>query len=190
MKKEIKKSVAAGLLIGLGNIVRLTTENQYVGALLFSLGLLSIICFNLHLFTGKVGFYDKKKQKGFLSTILLGNLMGSLVITIIAILARPNFLINIQKVANLKFANNAISIFFLAALCGICMQIAVQSKNVIIVIFSIMAFVLCGFEHCVADFPFLMVIPLKFANFSKFALIATGNAVGARFFRFFTKSNN
>lgn len=47
-------SILAGMLITLGAILYLTIGNV-VGAIMFSLGLLTILYFKLELFTGKAG---------------------------------------------------------------------------------------------------------------------------------------
>lgn len=56
----IAKSVAAGILVGIGDIVYMVSGNIYIGAMLFSLALLTIINSNLYLYTGKIGFCSKK----------------------------------------------------------------------------------------------------------------------------------
>ncbi len=43
----IDKSIAAGILIGIGDIVYMVSWNIYIGAMLFSLALLTIINSNL-----------------------------------------------------------------------------------------------------------------------------------------------
>jgi len=59
MSNIIKKSILAGILIGLGVIINLQSENPIIGALLFSFGLLTIIQMQLYLYTGKIGFLTK-----------------------------------------------------------------------------------------------------------------------------------
>ena len=67
MVKEIfinntKKSLLAGVLIGLGVIINLQASNPALGALLFSFGLLTIIEMQLFLYTGKIGFITVNPQ--------------------------------------------------------------------------------------------------------------------------------
>lgn len=45
----IAKSVAAGILVGIGDIVYMVSGNIYIGAMLFSFALLTIINSNLYL---------------------------------------------------------------------------------------------------------------------------------------------
>ena len=74
--KEIKKSILAGILIGLGVIINTQAEYKILGALLFSFGLLTIIHMKLNLFTGKIGYLNKFNQASLLPIILLYNLVG------------------------------------------------------------------------------------------------------------------
>ena len=55
----IAKSVAAGILVGIGDIVYMVSGNIYIGAMLFSFALLTIINSNLYLYK------DVKKKRGF-----------------------------------------------------------------------------------------------------------------------------
>ena len=78
---DIKKALYTGMLIEIGAIVYITVENDYIGEMLFSLALLTVINSSLNLYTGKIGFY-KKYSFGFLSKILLANLIGSVFVYI------------------------------------------------------------------------------------------------------------
>lgn len=48
--------VLSGLMLGIGGMVSLSSENRFLGAFLFSLGLFCIVQFKYGLFTGKVGY--------------------------------------------------------------------------------------------------------------------------------------
>ena len=70
----IKKSVAASLLIGLGDYVLLKIGSP-LGPILFAFGLLGVCAMGANLFTGKCGFLFEDKIKPLhLLTILLVNL--------------------------------------------------------------------------------------------------------------------
>ena len=76
MVKEIfinntKKSLLAGILIGLGVIINLQASNPTLGALLFSFGLLTIIEMQLFLYTGKIGFVTTNSQITISTVILI-----------------------------------------------------------------------------------------------------------------------
>lgn len=72
------KSILAGVMIGVGCNVYLSCDNKYIGALLFSIGLITILIFEFNLYTGKVCYIP---QKGISFTkqvliILIGNIIG------------------------------------------------------------------------------------------------------------------
>ena len=73
---NIKKSILAGILIGLGVIINLQSENHALGALLFSFGLLTIIQMQLYLYTGKIGYFSELHEIQFLFTVLIFNCIG------------------------------------------------------------------------------------------------------------------
>jgi formate/nitrite transporter FocA (FNT family) len=59
MIDTIDKSIIAGFLIGIGVIINTIATIPFLGALLFSFGLLVIIQLQLPLYTGKIGFLGK-----------------------------------------------------------------------------------------------------------------------------------
>lgn len=179
---DIKKALYAGILVGIGDIAYITIKNNYIGAMLFSLALLTVINSNLNLYTGKIGFY-KKYSFGFLLKILLANLIGIAFVYIIFLQAKEKMFCPSLTTACNKFSCNSFSLFILGLLCGMCMHIAVSNKNKIITVFSIMIFILCGFRHCIADFPFL-ILDFNFVNLLKFISIVIGNSIGAMIINF------
>ena len=174
---DIKKALYAGMLVGIGDIAYITVENSYIGAMLFSLALLTVINSGLNLYTGKIGFY-KKHSFGFLLKTLLANLIGIAFVYMIFLQAKTEMFCPSLTSACNKFSCGLFSLFVLGLLCGMCMHIAVSNKNTIITVFSIMIFILCGFRHCIADFPFL-VLNFSFINLLKFISVVIGNSVGA-----------
>ena len=59
--KNIKKSISAGIMIGIGATVYLLCENKIIAAFLFAAGLFAICTFEMNLFTGKSLTYLKTK---------------------------------------------------------------------------------------------------------------------------------
>lgn len=173
----IRRSVLSGVLIGIGVIINSVSGNKYVGAALFSFALLTIIHNGLPLYTGKIGFIRENKISD-LALMLIFNLIGSLIPVLMVIFCKDDFFAALYAVSEVKFSNNFLELFFLGALCGVLMFIAVYSKNQIITIFCIMIFILSGFEHCIADFPYLAV-NFGGINAVKFLCIVLGNSVGS-----------
>ena len=83
MKQNILKALLAGVLIGFGAYayVSLFNDNRFLGACLFSLGLISVFHLQADLYTGKIGQFPRIKIKT-LAIMLLFNFIG---ITILAI---------------------------------------------------------------------------------------------------------
>jgi formate/nitrite transporter FocA (FNT family) len=71
-------AMLAGLMIGVGGTVYLSVNNPVIGSLLFTVGLFSILVFQMQLFTGKVGYLPDNKPKYLIDLIViwLGNLNG------------------------------------------------------------------------------------------------------------------
>ena len=76
MIENIKKSILAGILIGLGVLINSQSECHALGALLFSFGLLTIIQMQLYLYTGKIGYFSEIHEIKFLLTVLIFNCIG------------------------------------------------------------------------------------------------------------------
>lgn len=177
MEQLIKKSILAGILVGIGVVVNLSVDNRYIGALLFSFALLTIIKCSLNLYTGKIGFYSSQKPKN-LAVMLLFNLAGVLLPTLGMALCRKSVYQAIVTASAAKFANGALPLLVYGMLCGVMMFVAVYAKDTVITVFCIMIFILSGFEHCIADFIYL-VLNFSPGNFVKFAVIVLGNSVGS-----------
>jgi formate/nitrite transporter len=151
--------------------------SQLLGGLCFSLGLLCVIIAGAELFTGNClmvcAAADKKISWGAVlknwGVVYVGNLVGSLLM--VAILLGANYagmaggavgdaMIN---VANSKISLSPSAIFFRGIMCNWLVCLAVWMgfagrtviDKVFTSIFPVMAFVACGFEHCVANMFFL-----------------------------------
>ncbi len=175
--KMLKQSALSGVLIGIGVIINVLSENKYVGSMLFSFALLTIIQNSLPLYTGKIGFIRENKITDLLQ-ILLFNLIGSAVPVLMVIACKKDLHKVMYGVSCAKFSNSFWQLFLLGALCGVLMFIAVYTKVQVITVFCIMIFILSGFEHCIADFPYL-VLNFNAVNFFKFACIVLGNSAGS-----------
>ncbi len=175
--KQLKQSTLSGILIGIGVIINLLSENRYIGAMLFSFALLTIIQNALPLYTGKIGFIRELKITDLLQ-ILLFNLIGSAIPVLMVLLCNEEFYGMIKTAAQAKFSHSFLDLFLLGSLCGVLMLIAVYTKKPIITVFCIMIFILSGYEHCIADFPFLILNPGA-GNLIRFLCVVLGNSIGA-----------
>lgn len=183
---DIKKALYAGVLVGIGDIVYTVSGNVYIGAMLFSLALLTIINSKLNLYTGKIGYY-KNYTPPFIMKMLAMNFIGVLLVCCLFFISHAGIDEPILKIARDKFACRPMDLYNRGILCGMCMYIAVSNKRQIITIFSIMTFILCGFRHCIADFPFL-IMNFSYMNLLKFIMIVLGNSIGAIVMNFLTNN--
>ena len=179
------KAVLAGLTISIGGITFLAIENSFIGSVMFSFGLLTILYKGWNLYTGKVGYATKLCLVPSLLVTLLGNLVG---LTVGAVIYRATG-INEARLAAMcekKLSNEWWKVLLLAVMCGVMMYLAVSlfksTKNPLMVVMSISIFIVCGFEHSMASYFFLLSylgtnLPPKF--FAYIAIMIVGNAIGS-----------
>ena len=184
----IKKSIAAALLISLGNFALLKLGSP-LGPVIFAFGLLGVCYLGLNLFTGKCGFLfeDKLKVKDLL-LILLCNLLAGYLFGLLFRLADPSIIDPaVEKAVSWDFS---LAFFVKSFLCGVIMYLAVKmykKGTPLGVIFGIPLFIFCGFQHCIAN-----VITLGVAlNFSwSLVLAVLGNFLGSLFVSWLSRELN
>lgn len=121
--------IPAGICVSVGGAAYLSTDNRYIGALLFSVGLLAIITYNFSLYTGKVGLSFGKDAFFILelAAMWVGNLAGTMLFAGLLRGTRVGAEIS-TKAAALALSKTSAplpELFCLGAGCGICMYIAV-----------------------------------------------------------------
>ncbi|MCD7947234.1 MAG: formate/nitrite transporter family protein [Oscillospiraceae bacterium] len=182
-------SIMAGAFISIGGTVYLSMENKMVGAFLFAVGLFVVCNFGYNLFTGKVAYILENKPSYSLwcCSVWLGNLVGTLIVGNLLRLTRASIIETAQKVSETKLSDNLLSIFILAIFCNILIVVATESfKNnpnpvgkYLGLVFGIMVFILCGFEHCVANMFYFTVSGSWSLHTVGYLIIMTlGNTVG------------
>lgn len=176
-----EKSFLAGMLIGLGVLVNISVGNYYIGAALFALGLLAVVEFQAYLYTGKIGYATKHKFS-FCEYIimLISNCLGVMATVACGLIARPELMSMITSGSIIKYGRHPLELFASSILCGMCVYFAVAGKSKMITLMAVMVFILCEFEHCIADFPFLLLGDgISFLWLGKWILIVVGNSIGA-----------
>ena len=173
----INKSIAAALLIGLGNYALLKLGNP-IGPVIFALGLLGVCYMGLNLFTGKCGFLFQDKIKILdLLLILVVNLVAGYIIGLMFSLCDSVVFDNaVTKVDSWEIS---LAFFIKSVLCGNIMYIAVymyKKGTPLGIIFGIPLFIFCGFQHCIAN-----IITLGVARTFDLSLIICilGNFIGS-----------
>lgn len=148
----INKSIAASLLISLGNYALLKLGNP-IGPVIFSLGLLGVCYMGLNLFTGKCGFLFQDKIKPLdLIRILVVNLIAGYIIGLIFSLTDKEIVTN--AIAKVETWEVSLPFFIKSVLCGVIMYIAVymyRKGTPLGILFGIPLFIFCGFQHCIAN---------------------------------------
>ena len=181
----------AGVSISMGGTVFLLSESKAVGALMFTVGLFTICVFGLHLFTGKVCYvFDNGRSYALsLPLIWLGNLLGALCMGFLLLETRlaPALAEKAGAVCAAKLGQGYLSAFLLAVLCNILIYVAVEGfrsvphevGKYLALFFGVAVFVLCGFEHCVANMYYFTVGRAWGGTAVAYLLVMTaGNALG------------
>ena len=174
----IVKSILAGVLIALAGHIYLNCTNKVVGAFLFSIGLIGIIVLQANLYTGKVGYVKSKKDFFELLVILGVNLVSAF---LVGLLVRNSYDLGLPYESRLL--KSEFRIFLDGVFCGMLIYLAVElykkTSNLAPVIMCVMAFILAGFEHSIADAYFLGVQGLSLKGIYYMLLIVVGNGVGS-----------
>ena len=175
----ISSAIYAGVVIALGGFIFLSVESQILGSFLFSIGLLSVLVFNYSLFTGRVCYTNFYKSPLYLLYILVGNVLGA---SVIGWVTNPLILERAVEVSNLKLSRSLTETFIRSVLCGMFIAIGVRgfksSGNVFIPIMAVMAFILTGSEHVIANAYYLSAAGMLRQSLIFVCVNALGNMVG------------
>ena len=181
--KILLLAILAGIAIGIGGTIYLTLENKIIGSLMFTVGLYTICTQGLNLFTGKVGYLVNNKPSYLIDLVIIwiGNFIGTFVCSLLLQFTRIN--IDATNICNIKISDNYLSLFILGIFCGMLMYIAVdgykKTSNPIILFVCVMTFILCGFEHCIADMYYFAISGMINIDTMMILLVITaGNTLG------------
>jgi formate/nitrite transporter FocA (FNT family) len=127
------RSILAGICIGLGGAIFLKLGGV-IGAVMFAFGLLTVVHFKLPLYTGTAGFIMLNKSKEYtkMLIILLGNILGCFLLTLLAIQGIDGSAVIMSRI------NAGYLQCFLSAIgCGLIMTLIVQGgrdKNQLLIL--------------------------------------------------------
>ncbi|MDU2219108.1 formate/nitrite transporter family protein [Finegoldia magna] len=194
MKKlaDFLYAIMAGAFIAMGGVVFLSLDNKIVGAFMFSLGLFAVCTLKYNLFTGKVGYLFCNDVKTYLPWCLMvwvGNLVGSIIVAELVRLTRvaPGIIEKSTKLVQVKADDTLISLFVLGIFCNIMVVHAVDQYlnnpheigKYLGIVMSIMVFILCGFEHCIADMFYIQMARMwNSQTIIALIVITLGNVLG------------
>ena len=155
-----RSSFLAGSFIGMAGLGYVRTGGDWLGIILFSLGLVGCVWYNLYLYTGFIGF-AKWREFDFTHIILLGNILGTLAV---AAIARECFgglglEENTAAIIQARLSKSWIQALLLGIPCGLLMTFAVtplkpwvtEGRTWIPLFFAVPMFLVCGFLHSIAD---------------------------------------
>ncbi len=206
--------ILAGIYIGLGAQLYLVAISsglgKIVGGIVFSVGLVLVLIAGAELFTGNVimlvgtvtGLFSFRKLLRNWTTVYVANFLGSILTAIL--IWQGGLLGSVDKLNALGALAVSVSKYKLSLTFGECVIrgilcnalvilaiiMSTMAKDIIskivCIIFPIMTFVACGFEHCVAN---MFLIPLGLlaggatlsemtAMFHNIVPVTIGNVIG------------
>ncbi len=203
-KKDIKKyadflikGIYAGIMIGIGGCAFLSLDNNIAGSFFFSIGLLMICMYGMNLYTGKIGYILINKLNYIYELLLslLGNFIGTFLVARVLLLTRINLIqAKAIKMSFIKLNDSLLSIFILSVFCGMLMYIAVNNYKkasneigkYVGIFMCVMVFILCSFEHCVANmFYFSIANVWSFKTLLYMLIMVLGNSFGSVIIAYF-----
>lgn len=202
------RAVTAGEIIAVSAAIYLNCPNKIVGSFLFSIGLLTVIQFGLKLYTGWTGIFadylgvkagrHERLEGADLSVlelsillvyILIGNFIGAGIIGSLVCFTMPETRDAAIALMQSKEAVSVGGMLMKGILCGCLMQVAFISnagarsiEGFLISILCIMAFILAGFEHCIADIAYaFMALQWTWQTTMLIIVAIVGNLIGGHF---------
>ena len=184
-------AMLAGVSIALGGTVFLSIDSKILGAIFFTVGLFTVCTLGLHLFTGKVCYIFEQDYPyaAMLPVIWIGNLAGAYLTAQLEYMTRigPSLRERAVSLCAVKLNDNLLSIFLLAFFCNTLIYLAVDGyKNnpheigkYLALFFGVTVFILCGFEHCVANMYYFSAAGAWSVKTIGYLIVMTlGNAAG------------
>lgn len=175
-EKRLLMSIMAGIYITLGaQGFMVTYDNVFIRASVFPVGLMLVVLVGGELFTGnclmtfalvqkKIKLNDYFKS---LTQVFFGNFIGALFIVMLlyfgGLYKNPALAETIVKTAKAKTSLTFVEALFKGILCNILVSLGVwfattakdTTGRLLGCWFPVMLFVLCGYEHCVANMFYL-----------------------------------
>lgn len=178
--------VLAGVVIALGCVASLCAPN-YVGLILFAIGLLMVKRFGLCLLTGKAGLMIEEGVKAPKAIMELGkifalNIIGTFLVALAALLMwnvnSPEIALAVERAQ----VDSLLSVFVRSIFCGVLVYAGVKAETAPETIMYVFAFLVAGFTHSIAySFYFwISVLTAQATTQMLFALLiaAVGNVLG------------
>lgn len=187
MIKNTIEGILAGIMIAIGGSVYVACSDKVVGAVFFSVALLTICMKGYSLYTGRVGYLPLSHARGDVASLfagLLGNFIATLVCGVLVALALPSLHSAAEGIAAAKLSQSAIETLIRGFFCGVLMYAAVsifrENKSSLGILLCVPTFILAGFEHSIADMFYLALgYAFSFKALVFIVLVIVGNSLGA-----------
>lgn len=192
-------SFCSGVMIGVGGTSFLLACHLYetwgklIGSVLFSLGILAIVMFEMKLFTGLISDIPEMGAKNFwkLPVCFLFNMIGVIFAAILvyysplsdSVVPQAKALMSVKLDAHLW----ALKAFCSAILCGFLITLSIGAVNyaprkklstTVGVMFPIIVFAFCGFDHSVANTLYMYFLGFSGKAVVYLLMCVLGNIVG------------
>lgn len=193
-------SLCAGACIGIAAMTYLRLGGLE-GCVLFALGLMAVVFFDLRLFTGRSQFAWGRPDPadpralgyGALAAMLFFNIIGCAAMTLIA--DRSGWAIDPGTIVMKRFNDGALLSGLRAIPCGFIMTLAVRSAKASVwwpLLFGVPTFIICGFPHCVADVFYYAAAPQPIFDMPLHMTVVylatvAGNYIGCNIYRAFSE---
>lgn len=185
-------AILAGICISIGCTVYLRVGGV-AGAVLFAFGLTTVVYYGMKLFTGTAGFIRRQGDWSMLAIVLLGNIVGCLLSSLMIRYAQPECVEKAGAILAGRIDKGAWACFLLAIGCGFIMTTAVEfarKGKMLPLLFGVPVFILCGFAHCIADAFYFLTAPyeqlLEPMVLVVYVAEVLGNFVGCNLYRWIT----
>lgn len=188
--KTLRSAILAGICIGIAGFGYLAIGG-IAGAALFSCGLIAVVSYKFKLFTGTAGFFVKG-ELGQLGIILIGNIIGCLLMSLMARVSPMPLQEAAEKILSSRLSTGPLKAGILAIGCGFLMTTAVtfaRRDKWLPLLFCVPMFIVCGFPHCIADVFYYLSCSLDFwaehlwSILLLYICIVLGNFIGCNFCR-------
>lgn len=204
---HFKQGAPAGMLITLGCAVYVALYDvcRPLGAFMFSLGLLTIVHHKFSLYTGLIGYFATERQKDTyalgMTVIWINNFIGACVV---GLLLKYQSVFDFTTLATQLYASKLnhsfMSLLIMGIFCGVMMHIAAYTwrayghiaptSSALIVMLCVATFILCGFEHCIADMGYFFMSSCSFKSIYVLLPVTIGNTIGGCITEYFINTRD
>lgn len=189
--KVFRSAILAGIAISIGGFGYLALGG-IAGAVFFAFGLITVVRYKMKLFTGVVGFIQSWKELPETLLVLLGNIVGCLLVALLARLSPMDLQGAAQKLLEGRLAIGPLRAGALAIGCGFIVTTSVffgRQEKWLPLLLGIPLFILCGFPHCIADAFYYLTVPFSVLGahlgqvLALYVCLVLGNFLGCNLYR-------